>query len=103
MQSKPKTDLEQALIACKGSFLTVGFFSLFINLLLLVPSFYMLQVYDRVLSSSSITTLVMLTLIMLLLMATYGALEWIRSRILVRVSTRLDLVLNERLYDASFK
>ncbi len=103
MQSKPKTDLEQALIACKGSFLTVGFFSLFINLLLLVPSFYMLQVYDRVLSSSSITTLVMLTLIMLLLMATYGALEWIRSRILVRVSTRLDLLLNERLYDASFK
>ncbi|MBH3438028.1 type I secretion system permease/ATPase [Pseudomonas luteola] len=103
MQSKPKTDLEKALLACKSSFLTVGFFSLFINLLLLVPSFYMLQVYDRVLSSNSVTTLVMLTLIMLLLMTTYGSLEWIRSRILVRVSTRLDLMLNERLYDASFK
>ncbi|GGM22278.1 peptidase [Pseudomonas asuensis] len=103
MQSKPLTDLQRVLIVCKGSFLTVGFFSLFINLLLLVPSFYMLQVYDRVLTSSSIMTLSMLSLIMILLMATYGALEWVRSRILVRVSTRLDLMLNERLYDASFK
>ena len=79
MHHNHKTDLEQALAACKGSFLAVGFFSLFINLLLLVPAFYMLQVYDRVLTSYSITTLVMLTLIMLLLMATYGALEWVRS------------------------
>lgn len=103
MKSKPLTDLQSALLACKGSFLTVGFFSLFINLLLLVPSFYMLQVYDRVLTSNSLMTLGMLSLIMLLLMATYGAMEWVRSRILVRVSTRLDLMLNERLYDASFK
>ncbi len=103
MHYNHKTDLEQALAACKGSFLAVGFFSLFINLLLLVPAFYMLQVYDRVLTSYSITTLVMLTLIMLLLMATYGALEWVRSRILIRVSTRLDLLLNRRLYEASYQ
>ncbi|MCG7374896.1 type I secretion system permease/ATPase [Pseudomonas luteola] len=102
-QVKLKTDLEQALIACKSSFLTVGFFSLFINLLLLVPPFYMLQVYDRVLSSSSITTLVMLTLIMIVMMVTYGALEWVRSRILIRVSTRLDMLLSQRLFNASFK
>jgi ATP-binding cassette subfamily C protein EexD len=102
-QVKLKTDLEQALIACKSSFLTVGFFSLFINLLLLVPPFYMLQVYDRVLSSSSITTLVMLTLIMVVMMITYGALEWVRSRILIRVSTRLDMLLSHRLFNASFK
>lgn len=103
MQYNHKTDLEQALAACKGSFLSVGFFSLFINLLLLVPAFYMLQVYDRVLSSYSVTTLIMLTLIMLLLMSTYGALEWVRSRILIRVSTRLDLLLNRRFYEASYQ
>ncbi|MDT3721159.1 type I secretion system permease/ATPase [Pseudomonas oryzihabitans] len=103
MHYNHKTDLEQALAACKGSFLAVGFFSLFINLLLLVPAFYMLQVYDRVLTSYSITTLIMLTLIMLLLMATYGALEWVRSRMLIRVSTRLDLLLNRRFYEASYQ
>lgn len=103
MQSKPKTELEKAIVACKGSFLTVGFFSLFINLLLLVPPFYMLQVYDRVLSSSSVTTLVMLTLIMLVMMITYGLLEWVRSRILIRVSTKLDMMLSHRLFNASFK
>lgn len=103
MNLKAKTDLELALIECKGSFLTVGFFSLFINLLLLVPPFYMLQVYDRVLSSNSITTLVMLTLIMVIMMMTYGALEWVRSRILIRVSTRLDMLLSHRLFNASFK
>lgn len=103
MQYNHKTDLEQALAACKGSFLSVGFFSLFINLLLLVPAFYMLQVYDRVLSSYSVTTLIMLTLIMLLLMSTYGALEWVRSRMLIRVSTRLDLLLNRRFYEASYQ
>lgn len=98
-----KTDLEKALLACKGSFFIVGFFSLFINLLLLVPPFYMLQVYDRVLSSNSVITLLMLTIIMLVMMLTYGSLEWVRSRILIRVSTRLDMLLNQRLFNASFK
>lgn len=103
MLGKDKTDLERAVISCKGSFIVVGFFSLFINLLLLVPPFYMLQVYDRVLSSNSVTTLVMLTLIMIVMMITYGALEWVRSRILIRVSTRLDMLLSKRLFNASFK
>lgn len=99
----PKTDLQAALVACKGSFLSVGFFSLFVNFLMLVPSFYMLQVYDRVIGSGSESTLVMLTLILILLLATMGSLEWVRSRIMVRLSTRLDTLLGGRLYDASFK
>lgn len=98
-----KTDLQMALEACKSSFLFAGFFSLFINLLLLAPSFYMLEVYDRVVSSRSVTTLIMLTILVTVLMATYGALEWIRSRIMVRISTRLDLLLGERVLGASFK
>ncbi|KTS79897.1 peptidase [Pseudomonas oryzihabitans] len=103
MRSTLRTDLERALLLSKKSFMTVGFFSLFVNLLLLVPSFYMLEVYDRVVSSRSITTLIMLTLIMVVLMSTYGLLEWIRSRILIRLSSRLDLLLGERVFSASFK
>jgi len=100
---KKRTDLEAVLHACRSSFFSVGLFSMFINLLMLVPAFYMLQVYDRVVTSGSIPTLVMLTLVMILLMVTMGSLEWVRSRIMVRVSTRIDTLLGPRLYDASFK
>lgn len=100
---KKRTDLEAVLHACRSSFFSVGLFSMFINMLMLVPAFYMLQVYDRVVTSGSVPTLVMLTLVMLLLMITMGALEWVRSRIMVRVSTRIDTLLGSRLYDASFK
>ncbi|MBV4552084.1 type I secretion system permease/ATPase [Pseudomonas sp. SWRI102] len=103
MSAHPRTELEGALAACKGSFLSVAFFSFFVNLLMLVPSFYMLQVYDRAVASTSLSTLLMLTLIMLLMMTTMGGLEWVRSRIMVRISTRLDTLLGRRLFDASFK
>lgn len=103
MALPPRTEMEKALILCRSSFISVGFFSFFVNLLMLVPSFYMLQVYDRAVGSASVPTLVMLTLIMLLLMSTMGCLEWVRSRIMVRISTRLEVLLGERLYDASFK
>ncbi len=92
-----------ALKECQTSFISVGIFSMFINMLMLVPAFYMLQTYDRVVSSGSIPTLIMLTLVMILLMSTMGGLEWVRSRILVRVSARLDLLLGTKLYDTSFK
>ncbi|MBP0049711.1 type I secretion system permease/ATPase [Marinobacterium sp. AK62] len=100
---KKRTDLEAVLHACRSSFFSVGLFSMFINLLMLVPAFYMLQVYDRVVTSGSVPTLVMLTLVMFLLMVTMGGLEWVRSRIMVRVSTRIDSLLGSRLYNASFK
>lgn len=100
---KKRTDLEAVLHNCRSSFFNVGLFSMFINLLMLVPAFYMLQVYDRVVTSGSVSTLVMLTLVMLLLMITMGGLEWVRSRIMVRVSTKIDTLLGHRLYDASFK
>ncbi|WP_151704812.1 type I secretion system permease/ATPase [Nitrincola alkalilacustris] len=100
---KKRTDLEAVLDACRSSFMNVGFFSMFVNLLMLVPALYMLQLYDRVITSGSVSTLVMLTLVMLLLMTTMGGLEWVRSRIMVRVSTRIDTLLGGRLYDVSFK
>ena len=98
-----KTDLQRALKNCRGSFAIVGFFSLFVNLLMLVPSLYMLQLYDRVLASGSQVTLLMLTLLMVMLMVVMGALEWMRSAILVRVSNRIEMNLNQRLYDAVFR
>jgi len=103
MRNAQENALKVALKACKGSFISVGFFSFFVNALMLVPSFYMLQVYGRVVTSGSISTLVMLTLIMTLLMATMGSLEWTRSRIMVRLSTRLDVLLSRDVYRASFK
>ena len=98
-----KNDLQQALRLCKGSFISAGVFSMFINLLMLVPAFYMMQTYDRVISSGSHTTLLMLTLIMVFLLVTMGGLEWVRSRVLVRTSSKLDSLLTDRMFDTSFK
>lgn len=76
---------------------------MFVNLLMLVPPLYMLQVYDRVISSKSEDTLLMLTLIVIFLFMVMGGLEFVRSRILVRVGNRLDSIISQRLYSAMFK
>ena len=98
-----ENNLRAALRACKSSFLSVGFFSLFVNTLMLVPTFFMIQVSGRVVPSSSESTLLMLTLIMTVLMITLGSLEWVRSRIMVRISNRLDVLLSRDVYRASFR
>jgi len=96
-------DLQKVLNHCRRSFVYVGLFSLFINLLMLVPPLYMLQVYDRVITTRSQETLLMLTLVVVFLFMVMGALELVRSRILVRVGNRLDVLLSPRLYGAMFK
>lgn len=103
MSYQSDNNLQAALKACKSSFLSVGFFSFFVNALMLVPTFYMIQVSGRVVPSSSTSTLLMLTLIMTVLIVTMGALEWVRSRIMVRISNRLDVLLSRDVYRASFK
>ena len=103
MRNVDENSLQAALKSCKGSFISVGVFSLFVNALMLVPTFYMLQVYGRVVTSGSLSTLTMLTIIMVVLTITTGLLEWIRSRIMVRVSTKLDVILSRDVYRASFK
>ena len=100
--NRPQDELRAALQASRNSFLFAGLFSLFINLLMLVPSLYMLQVYDRVLAGSSASTLLMLTILVVGLFAVMGVLELLRARILVRVSARLDMLLNSRLFTAMF-
>ncbi len=98
-----KSSLEEALTLCKSSFLAAAGFSMVINFLMLVPVIYMLQLYDRVVPTGNESTLIMLTLIMLALFITLGFLEWVRSQILVRVSTRLETLLNTRLFNVAYK
>lgn len=106
MKSKfqlPKNEIVDILTTFKGTFKTVGFFSAIINLLMLVPSLYMLQVYDRVLQSRNEITLVMLTLLMLGAYGLMSALEFIRSFVLIRLGAKLDMQMNKRIYTAAFE
>jgi ATP-binding cassette subfamily C exporter for protease/lipase len=99
----PKSEIAEALLSFKSAFRTVGIFSAFINLLMLVPSLYMLQVYDRVLQSKNEVTLLMITLLMLGAYAFMSALEFIRSFIVIRVGAKMDMQLNKRVYTAAFE
>jgi len=96
------TVLKDAMGACRASFMSAAFFSLFVNLLMLLPTVYMLQVYDRVLSSGSESTLLMLTLIMVFLFIVLGGLEWLRAQMLIVASIRLDTLLGPKVHDAIF-
>lgn len=98
-----RPELAEALHTFRKAFVSVGAFSLFINLLMLVPSIYMLQVYDRALGSGNPTTLLMLTLIAVGLFALMTLLEWVRSMVLVRVGAQLDLNMNTRVFHATFE
>lgn len=102
-KQKGRPDLRAALDLCRGSFYSVGFFSLFINLLMLVPPLYMLQVYERVITTRSEETLLMLTLVAVFLFIVLGGLELVRSRILIRMGNRLDTLVSARLYSAMFR
>ncbi|MFW3613874.1 type I secretion system permease/ATPase [Billgrantia antri] len=101
--SQPFSELQQVLKSCRVSFAAIGGFSLCINLLMLTPALYMLQVYDRVITTGSRETLLMLTLVVVFLLAVMGGLELVRSRLLVRVGNSLDSRMSARLYRAVFE
>lgn len=86
----------------RKEFAIVGIFSLVTNLLLLTPTLYMLQVYDRVLVSRNELTLLAVTVLTLALMLMMAFADWARARLLVRIGTRMDNVLSPRVFDASF-
>ena len=79
-----------AIRACRPHFVGIAVFSGLLNLLYLTPSIYMLQVYDRVVPTGGITTLVFITLAVAFALITLAALDAIRARLLVRASLRLD-------------
>lgn len=99
----PKNELTQVLLGFKRTFRTIGVFSAITNFLMLVPSLYMLQVYDRVLTGRNEITLLMLTLMMLGAYLFVSALEFVRSLILVRTAAHMDMRLNKRVYTAAFE
>ncbi len=96
-------ELGGVILGFRNVFYVVGAFSFAINLLLLAPAIYMLQIYDRVLISRNEFTLVMLTLIVVGLYVLEAALELVRSRVLVRASAALDMKLSPRVFDAAFE
>src|SRR6201999_2243311 len=91
------SELGKALRACRGAFIGVGLMSCIINLLYLTGSIFMLEVYDRVLPSRSVPTLVGLVFIAAVLYMAQGVLDLIRNRILGRIGTALDESLNARV------
>src|SRR5690554_5529387 len=97
------TELNLALRQVRQGFMAVGLFSLFINVLMLVPAIYMLQVYDRALGSRSVETLVMLTIILVVLFITLALLQMVRSAILVRVGNKIDQSMNQKIFSAMFR
>ena len=83
-----RSELTQALWAFRREFMVVGVFSMVANVLMLSPTLYMLQVYDRVMVSQSELTLLVMSLITLFLFAVMAFSEWMRSRVLVRSAMR---------------
>lgn len=97
------SELRAALWAFRREFMQVGLLSFLTNLLMLAPTIYMLQLFDRVLASRSELTLLAISLITLFLFALLALFDWLRSRVLVGAGMRLDLQLGTRVFNASFQ
>ena len=98
-----RSELSQVLWSFRREFIMVGIFSMVANVLMLSPTLYMLQVYDRVLMSRSELTLLAMSIITLFFFAVMAFSEWMRSRVLVRAGVRLDAALGTRVFNASFE
>jgi ATP-binding cassette subfamily C protein len=94
-----RSELGEALRACRNAFIGVGVMSCMINLLYLTGSIFMLEIYDRVLPSRSVPTLVGLVILAGGLYVAQGILDLIRGRILVRIGTALDEALSGRVFE----
>jgi PrtD family type I secretion system ABC transporter len=102
-KSRTRDKVDVVLRGLRGSLLLVGLFSLFINLSMLIAPLYMMQVYDRVLTSQSKETLVTLTILSLGLLCVAAIVELARSRLLVRLGARFDAELNQDLFGSAFR
>lgn len=98
-----RSELRAAIDASRRAFVATGIFSLFINILMLAGPLFMLQVYDRVMTSGSIPTLLALSIMTAGLYAIIGALELVRSRIVVRIGVEVDQRVGDRIFEASLR
>ncbi|MGB6350244.1 MAG: type I secretion system permease/ATPase [Pseudolabrys sp.] len=97
--SPVRSELAEALAACRGAFYGTAVLSGMSNILMLSGAMFMLEIYDRVLPSRSMPTLVGLLVLVAALFAALGLLDAIRGRILVRIGGALDETLSGRVYD----
>lgn len=95
--------IEEVLRLCRRSFVAVGVFSFFINLLMLTPMFYMINVFDKAVGTGSVPTLSALAVVAIFLYFTLALLEAVRSRVLIYVASRIDIVTAPRIYELCFK
>lgn len=101
----PRTDsaatdeLQNVYRASRGAFISTGVFSSIVNILMLTGPLFMLQIYDRVLTSGSVPTLLALSALVMILYAYYGFLEYLRARLLVRIGRRVEEQLRSRVFD----
>ena len=98
LPSKPGTEpLAEALKACRSHFLWAAVFSALVNLLYLTPTLYMMQVYDRVVPTGGLTTLVLVTVVAVFALAALAGLDWLRGRLMLRAGLRLDRMLSGKV------
>lgn len=98
----PKGEVAKVFDGFKANYFTIAILSAIINVIMLVPSLYMLQVYDRVLSSRNESTLLLLTLIIVVAYLVMSGLDYVRSFLAIRISSKVDMLLNTRIYRAAF-
>lgn len=98
-----KNPLREVLQQCRQAFWLTGVLTFVIEVLSISPIMYMMNMFDRVMSSRSGVTLASLTVLILGLYVFWSALEWLRSRLMVRISLRVDWDLSAATFDAAFR
>lgn len=102
-RNKELSPLQEAVVSVYPALKRAFFFSVFVNILVLAPSAYMMEVYDRVVNSRNHTTLLMLTLLVIVVYMMLESLEWVRRQILHRAGDHLDRILRDQTFNAVFK
>src|SRR5690348_6151803 len=99
IKAAAQSEIGAVLSSCRSAFISIGMFSGMSNLLMLTGAIFMLEIYDRVLPSRSVPTLIALIIVATGLYGALGVLDLIRSRILVRIGSYLDEAISARVYD----
>ncbi len=93
----------QLLRDCRHSFYLVVFFSFIVEAMAVAPILFMMSIYDRVIGTRSGITLASLTLLIVGVYIFWSAIDWMRTRLLVRISLRMDWDLASDVFDAAFR
>jgi ATP-binding cassette subfamily C exporter for protease/lipase len=101
--NKPPSELRTAINALQPYFRRAALFSVIASLLILAPSVYMLEVYDRVVNTRSHMTLAMLTVLVLFAYVVMEVLEWVRSEVMHEASLAFDRRMSGRIFTAIFE